>query len=118
VALRTLRIIFQCGLEGRLITSPSPGYCRFIGGDIGDAAMLLQVAEGTAPGPGHLFAATPISLSMLLACYIFLIMDYRYEEREKNWPVKRQHSWYHLKSLDSLFQKTPHITPRKRTVLA
>ncbi len=36
------------------------------------------------------------------------------EDRKKSWRVKRRH-WYHSIGLDSLFQKTPITTLKKRT---
>jgi hypothetical protein len=41
--------------------------------------------------------------------------DYRCEDKEKNWRVKMRHLCHWI-SIVSLFQKTPIIIPKKRTV--
>jgi hypothetical protein len=42
-----------------------------------------------------------------------MVIDYGHADK-KNWQVERPH-WRHLIGLDSLFQKTPMFTPKKRT---
>jgi hypothetical protein len=49
------------------------------------------------------------------AYVLFMSIDYRCADKKKSRRVERRH-WRHLIGLDSLFQKTPMFTLRRRTV--